>query len=256
MFTIGLKVWSSNTNYIPEILRIHNQGSFDYLELYSIPDTYDATIHKWQTIPVPFVVHGPHACHSMNLSKKESLENNKKLFQSAKNFADTLKSPYIILHPGIMGSIDETISQIKGLKDDRIVLENNPLIGINGEACVCSTPEEMSMAMKATECGFCLDIGHAICSANAHKSDPIKYLNGFLKLSPAIFHLSDGNIKGKKDEHLHFGEGSYPLAKIMELLPENARITIETPKTLSDNLGSFAEDVKLLRKSLPANCKK
>jgi endonuclease IV len=183
----------------------------------------------------------------MNLSNKDSLENNKKLFLSAKEFADTLKSSYIILHPGITGSIEETISQIKGLKDNRIVLENKPLLGLNGEVCVGSTPEEISLATKATGCGFCLDIGHAICSANSHKTDPIKYINRFLTLAPAIYHMSDGNFSGEKDEHLHFGKGSYPLENIIKLLPDNAQTTIETPKTSSDNMNDFTSDIEYIR---------
>jgi deoxyribonuclease IV len=245
-FDIGLKIWSNNLNYIPEILRLKHLGAFNYLEIYALPDTFDATIHEWRKISSPYIVHCPHSDHGMNLADRSSMEKNKRLFASAKRFADTLKSPYLILHPGVNGTIDETISQIKELNDKRILLENKPLIGRNGETCVGSTPDEISKAIKATGCGFCLDIGHAICSANAHKKDPIAYLEQFAALGPSLYHLSDGDINGLKDEHAHIGKGTFPFEAITKLIPSGSKVTIETDKSSTKDLNDFLEDIDQL----------
>jgi len=240
----GLKLWSNNINYILEAERLYKEGVYQYIELYSVPGTYDGTIGQWKTLKIPFIIHGPHYKHGMNLSMKDTKENNKILFAEACKFADALSSPFIILHSGLYGTIEETISQLKDLKDKRILIENKPYFGLNdGEICVGSTPEEILKAIKETGYGFCLDIGHAIYSANAHKTDPMAYLNRFLALSPAMFHLTDGNINATRDKHEHIGRGNFPLKAILGMFPSSSSITVETVKSFRNDLADFIEDI-------------
>ena len=50
MYKIGLKLWSTNTDcYYNEAIRLYNDGVFDYIELYVVPDTLD-TLQKWKKL--------------------------------------------------------------------------------------------------------------------------------------------------------------------------------------------------------------
>ena len=139
--------------------------------------------------------------------------------------------------------------QLKKINDSRIVIENKPYFALdNNLICNGYSPQEIEFIMKNAQVGFCLDIGHAICSANAQKIEPFEYLNEFNKLKPMLYHLADGDFNGIYDEHVHLGKGSYNFRKILELLPQGCCLTIETDKNFKESLQDFEQDVKLLRK--------
>ena len=104
--------------------------------------------------------------------------------------------------------------------------------------------------MRETGAGFCMDIGHAVCSANSHNINPIDYIRSFIELEPKLFHLSDGDYAGIYDQHPHIGEGSFPLKDILRILPDNSRITIETIKGSNRNLDDFISELCRLNKYL------
>ena len=50
MYKRGLKLWSVNTDYYyNEAIRLYNEGIYDYIELYIVPDTLD-TLPKWKRV--------------------------------------------------------------------------------------------------------------------------------------------------------------------------------------------------------------
>lgn len=72
MYKIGLKLWSINTDYYyDEAIRLYNDGVYDYIELYVVPNMTD-TIEKWKKLDIPFIVHCPHFAHGFNLAKIEN----------------------------------------------------------------------------------------------------------------------------------------------------------------------------------------
>lgn len=72
MYKIGLKLWSINTDYYyDEAIRLYNDGVYDYIELYVVPNMTD-TIEKWKKLDIPFIVHCPHFSHGFNLAKIEN----------------------------------------------------------------------------------------------------------------------------------------------------------------------------------------
>ncbi len=72
MYKIGLKLWSRNTDYYyDEAIRLYNDGVYDYIELYVVPNMTD-TIEKWKKLDIPFIVHCPHFAHGFNLAKIEN----------------------------------------------------------------------------------------------------------------------------------------------------------------------------------------
>ncbi len=244
MYKIGLKLWSTNENYIQPALKLYNQNIYDYIELFSVPDSFLRCIEYWKDLNIPYIIHGPHFNVGLNFAKKENYNQNMKLVAETLKYADALKAEKIIFHPGISGTIEETARQLNQIQDVRILIENKPYYA-PPEDFVCRgySLEEIYFLQKECGIGFCLDFGHAICAANAKSVDQLQYIKAFLTLNPKMYHLTDGNYTGIYDEHLHLRRGSFPIDRILRLLPKDAIITLETDKDSKDNLDDFIQDV-------------
>ena len=260
MLKLGLKLWSVNTDaYLREARRLYAEKVFDYLELYVVPGTLEK-LPLWKALQeelnLPFVIHAPHSLHGVNLADAENSAANEKAFDETKRFADTLGAAKIIVHGGWCpeagnptDAVTQLKAQLKSLADERFLIENKPYLPIDDlpRRLVGSTPDEIRSVLAATGCGFCLDIGHAVASANAHGADWRVWLADFLSLRPAMFHLSDIQSDSRIDQHLHFGTGSLPLAEVVSKLPRDASVSIETRRDSTDNLNDFAKDAECLR---------
>lgn len=249
MFKIGLKLWSTNTDhYLREAKRLYAERVFDYIELYCVPGSLNCA-EGWKAFDIPYVVHAPHSAHGVNLADKNLEERNLKTFSEVKAFSDALNAATIIVHGGILGSVDEVIRQINLIGDSRVAIENKPYYPIDDSDRLLagSTPEDIGKIIEATGCGFCFDVGHAVASANAHGAGWMDYFKSFMELKPKMFHLSDMDISSKRDQHLHFGTGSLPLQEIIALFPKNAVISVETEKVNSENLDDFRSDAQWFR---------
>jgi sugar phosphate isomerase/epimerase len=252
MRKIGLKVFSSNSGYYHDILSYIGQGAIDFIELYALPGTLNKTLPLWQKIRFPFVIHAAHHSDGMNLSDPSSFEHNRSLIHEAVSFASALHAKKIIVHPGVNGTLDETIRQLSILtsEQDRFkwLVENKPMFG-NGPdlACVGHSPDEIRRILSYTSCGFCLDFGHALNTANSMGLDVFNLLDQFLSLNPELFHLCDGDISSQFDEHYHLGKGTFPLQAIITRLPPDASVTLETEKDSEQNLDDFQADIDTFR---------
>lgn len=258
---IGLKLWSVNTDaYLREARRLYAEKVFDYLELYVVPRTLE-TLPLWKALQeevnLPFVMHAPHSAHGVNLADAANSAANAKAFDEVKRFADVLGAGKIIVHGGWRpedgdpaAALAQLIAQLKPLADERFLIENKPYLPIDNlpRRLMGSTPDEIRSVIAAVKCGFCLDIGHAVASANAHGADWRAWLADFPSLHPAMFHLSDIHVDSKIDQHLHFGTGTLPLANVVSMIPRNANVSIETKRDSADNLNDFAKDAECLRR--------
>ena len=251
MLKAGLKVYSINIDFIKDAISLYEKGLYQYIELYAFPHTYEKYIVPWKSLDIPFIIHAPHFSDGINLSRKEKEKDNLALAKDAIKFADALKGSLIIFHPGVEGQIEETARQLNIINDKRIVIENKPYYS-NDEVSVCTgySPEDINFVMNEAKTGFCLDFGHCICAANALHIDPLKYTDEFMKLKPAIFHLTDGDFTGVYDIHNHLGNGSYPLKKLISRIPSNSILTLETPKDSLKSLDDFPGDIYYLRNLL------
>lgn len=253
MYKLGLKLWSTNTDrYYNEAVRLYGDSVFDYIELYVIPDSLP-TLEKWRQLQIPFIIHCPHFMHGFNLAKAKNRKRNSIIYAQVKRFADELNAKYIIFHGGMDGTIEETANQLADFNEPRALIENKPMIALpnklGGVFCRGYNPTEVTFVKQRAKCGFCLDFGHAICSANSQKKDVYEYCREFAQLFPEMFHLTDNeDITSPSDTHLHLGSGQLDLGKIKKLLPQNAIITLETVKNSKENLNDFYGDCLCMRK--------
>lgn len=249
MFKLGLKLWSINENYVREAIRLYEQGIYDFIELFAVPGTFSDYINLWKNLKAPFIIHAPHYQQGLNLAKAECFEQNMKFAEETRKYADELNAEYIIYHPGIAGITEETVRQLNIINDSRILVENKPYFTVHNDGVVCNgnSPEEIKFIIDNAGIGFCLDIGHCFASANAQGVKQYDFLNQFLDLKPALFHLTDNDFSSVTDKHLNFGQGNLDIEKILNLLSENAKITLETIKNSKENLDDFVKDIEYIR---------
>ena len=250
MIKIGLKIGSKDTQYTEEILKYYENGIFQYIELFTISETYSDTISYWRQFNIPFGIHAPHSAAGLNLANVSARNINKGKIQEAIEFADTLKAKYIIFHSGVNGMPNEVVQQLRPFADERFLIENKPIRGIDGSTCVGSIYSDLKLIIdgigKGT--GFCLDFGHAICAARTLNREPMEFINELRTLNPRVFHLTDGDFNSELDSHLHYGSGSFPLKELIKLVPENGMITNEAKRFNIQNLEEVVEDSKNIKK--------
>jgi len=238
----GLKLWSINPNLIKEAKKLIKNRIFDYIELMVIPDTQ---ISPYQKVKVPYIIHITSERWGVNIADKKKDVFNLKAINKCIQWTDKLNAKYLILHPGF-GEIEVARKFLERINDKRILIENMPKIGLNDEKMIGYTPEQIKKLIR-DKFSFCLDLNHAIKSAISLKKDYKEYIKDFLKLSPKMFHISDGTLKNEKDEHLSIGRGEYDSAFLAGCIQKNniQYITLETPKV---NLRSLNEDIENLKK--------
>ncbi len=253
MYKIGLKLWSINTDYYyDEAIRLYNNGVYDYIELYVVPNTTD-TIEKWKKLDIPFTLHAPHFLHDVNLADESKFDYNMQIYKQVSNFADELNAKYVVVHGGIQGSLDELIRQFNIVKrncSSELIIENKPYKAPIGENRFCrgASVEEIKTIMDGTDCRFCLDIGHAVCSANSFNKEPYDYIEQYNSLNPLCYHFSDNTIDNTVDKHEHFGNGNFDFKRILGIINKNTNVAIETKKLSKTNLDDFILDCDYLKK--------
>jgi deoxyribonuclease-4 len=249
-FNIGLKLYSTDVTLIQDALRLE-KNTFNFIELYIIPGSYEKTINAWKSLDIPYVIHAPHSLHSVNLAQEEKWQSNLRHFNEARRFADKLVSKTIIVHGGNNGYISETIRQIRLLSEPRIALENKPKVGLQNELCIGWCPTEFYEVFNTGVLdSMVLDFAHAAYAANSLKVDEMELIRGFMAFNPKVFHLSDGDASSERDIHLNLGKGSLNLVEILPFVPQNGLLTIETPRDGNKGLKDFFNDVHFLRKLL------
>lgn len=253
MYKIGLKLWSCNTDYYyEEAIRLYNQNVYDYIELYVVPETID-TLQKWKKLNIPFIIHNAHFAHGFNLAKKDYEKRNHDIYEQTVRFADSLNAKYIIFHGGIDGNVQETVRQLSAFNESRALIENKPFVALpnkmGGRFCRGATFTELKQIIENVKCGFCLDFGHAVCSANSQKINPYAFIQTLSQFKPSMFHLSDiTDMTSPYDAHPHLGTGHLDIAKVKrEVLPSSAIVSIETNKDNKENLYDFVDDVNYIK---------
>lgn len=249
-YQIGLKLRTTDGILLKQAQELFDLHYYDYIELYIVPNTFEDTCKQWKSGAMPFIIHAPHTGHDVNLAKKALRASNEKVYQEVIKFSDALASRIIIFHSGCDGTIEEAIYQVRRINDTRMHVENKPLVGLHGEKCIGVTPEEIvSIQNECKLKGFILDFGHAINSSKSFSRDYSVTMKDFLNLSPAVFHISDGDVSSEKDMHLNLGKGNFKIKELINGLPVGGRLTLETPRRPETGLDDFIMDLNYLKKA-------
>ena len=186
----------------------------------------------------------------LNPSLPKCEVRNFELIEQVDEYRKELNPKYIIFHPGVDGAATETIRQFCEIRSKfpelhKIMLvENKPRKGLKRERCIGFAPAEIERITHACGINMCLDFGHALAASNS-LGIPWEIIMGeFEWQEPAVYHLSDGDINAEIDAHLNLGKGTYPIAKLAELLPSSAMVTLETAKDESRKLNDFVQDTE------------
>lgn len=247
----GLKIWSINADWVETIIDRYNEGYFHYVELFAVPHSFDDTHLKWGALKdknIPVIIHGAHSGFKVNWAEISMEKFNQEESLDGFRFADWLGADTIVFHPGFMGNIDETVRQLSSFNDKRIVVENKPHKSkiITDIIFRGSTPDELAYICDKTGYQCCIDVAHAICSANSHNEDGYEYVKKFLELDYRVCHISDNYYKNEMDIHLSLGKGEYDFKKLLDMIKKDVYLTIETPKK---DINGHINDVIYLRKN-------
>lgn len=261
MCDIGLKIWSTNTGPLAVAAeRLFKEGAFGYIELFAVPGSL-ATLPEWKRLHeawgIPFVIHNAHSAQGFNPAKTELAERNLEIFAETKAFADALEAEHVIFHGGTDGDVGETVRQLKAFGEKRALIENKPFVPLENPAgvkfCRGATADELERIIDGTGCGFCLDIGHAVCSANSQGLEPYAFASELARrFRPEMFHLSDvTDMTLPYDAHPHLGTGELDIPRVCrEVFLPNAKISIETVRDSLTDLEDFRRDADFLRSVL------
>ncbi len=241
----GFKLFSTNLQNNPvfvdeaaAFVRANNKEMF--VELMVVPSTpaEDWGIFRRKFAGLEVTIHAPHNAMNFDTGYRERFESNAKILQAAQQAADLFDAKVK------KENLEETARQFRLFNDPRIVIENLPYAADDVEGVMHgTTPEQIKYVMDYAGCGFCFDFSHAVCAANSLGLDLEKQLSGFYKLSPTVYHMCDGNIKGTEDCHMHYGEGNFPLKEFLQkYVAPDAMITMETGMGMPKDASAWIED--------------
>lgn len=242
-FIFGLKLWSINIGLIDRAIQLIDDKIFDYIELFVIPDSEISPF----LIDFPYIIHIPHEKFGVNIGEDGKKEYNLQKINESIKWADALDARYMILHAGY-GSMKNASELLHEIQDNRIIIENMPKVGLNGESMIGYNPAQIE-ELIADNGGLCLDIGHAIKASISLKIDYKVILEEFQQMDPKMFHISDGNFINEKDEHLDIGNGSYDFQYLKNFIHKNISkiLTIETPRKNNQSLEDDIRNIEALK---------
>lgn len=251
----GIKLWSRNSNLLYKAEELINAGHFDYVEIMPVPNT---DIEPFMQINLPYIIHATSETFGFNIADKTKKHLNLELFTESMKWMDNLKATYLVVHPGY-GSLRDALDFMDMFSDKRILIENMPRFGLNGEKMLGYSVDEITQLMN-DKYGFCLDLNHAIKAAAGLKIPYQPFVSKLLQLNPKLFHISDGDYRCVKDEHLPIGNGNYDFIFLKNCILRSASrfVTFETPRKNFNNLNEDIDNIKKIafKKNLIKDYKK
>ena len=241
----GLKLWSTNVDLMDRAIQLIDEKIFYYIELFVVPGTRISPF----MVDVPYIIHIPHHNFGVNIGEANKQEINISKINESIEWADKLNARYLILHAGY-GLMKDAEKLLQEIWDNRILIENMPKVGVNGESMIGYSPRQIEELINGREMGFCLDFGHAIKAAISLKLGYKEILSDFQKLKPELFHICDGDLENEKDSHLNIGAGSFDMQYIKEIIENNSSnlITLETPRSNQLSLDEDLENINILKR--------
>jgi deoxyribonuclease-4 len=241
----GLKLRTNEARLVNDGIKLIEDQVFGYIELLINPQHPDIT--PFSQFDVEYVVHITHENYGVDIGNPEREVFTLQMLDYGLHCADDLGAKIVIIHAGT-GSVENAKNILSKQGDSRIVIENTPKVGLNGETCLGYNSEAMRI-LTNKRLGICLDFGHAIKASLSLKRDYKEVISEFLELKPKLFHISDGKFDKEIDEHLNIEEGEYDFGFINEVIKKSEQkyITLETPRDLQNSLNEDLENLKKLK---------
>ncbi len=253
---LGFKMYSDEIGkYDNEVFDFFNHDLFSYIELFMNPNTME-NLEAWKKfkakINVPFTLHAPHSIFNVNLADEKQFEFNKDIFNNqVDKYAEELDVQYVVVHPGKLGNIEETVRQLNIINPKRMSIENKPIISRKTMQRTYrgAIPEEIKYVRTNHPCGFCLDISHCMSTANELGKNPYEFLKEFQELNPTSYHISGNKLDSLIDLHIHFSKCDWDLHKVFKIIDTSKNITVETRKDKEACFREYEEDLKTLKEA-------
>lgn len=236
MIEYWIKIWSTNENLFQETIRLYGEQKISGVEIYIVPDTVMAgKLDIFRRIKTS--IHAPHFLHGFNifnLNEKEIILFKKEVIATA----NSLNASEVVVHAGCGNEPRLFQDQVKKIADPRVIIENKPAIALNGERCFGYNMTQLKFIKQKCNLNICLDIGHAIRSAEYQKIDYKRFLEEIIQhLSPSYFHICGTDKGNLKDGHLNLWEDECDLEWIKKLIMSVAerkqiKLVFEVPKTV------------------------
>ena len=241
----GLKLRTNEAILMKRAMKLIDKGIFGYVELLINPNNPDIT--PFMKYDIEYIVHAPHENYGVDIGTSEKNDFTLKMIDYILKCADKLDAKTVILHAGT-GSLENATRVLSNFVDSRLVIENMPKVGLNGEMCRGHDTKSIK-ELIGKKFGLCLDFGHAIKAALSLKIDSKQLLSEFMDLEPKVYHISDGDLSTEKDNHLDIGEGTFDFNSISQCISigKSEKITLETPR-LTNTLKNDIENITKLKK--------
>lgn len=250
MINLGLKLFSNQLErYGSEVIKLIEENKFAYIELFVLPDSVEY-LKGWKNFKeefnLKFTLHAPHFSNGVNLADRDYEKRNIEVYKQVEEYRKELDAMYTVVHAGAKGNIEETVRQLDIINPVDMRIENKPPVSPSqpDRQCRGANIEEIKFVIEKHPCKFCLDVGHAFCSAIYFGKEQFEYLKEFQALKPDCYHLSDGEFHSHIDIHYHIKKGDYDWERIFNIIDTTKNMTLETvKKSGKESLELFSGDV-------------
>jgi len=230
----GLKIWSTDRALLLGAVELFKKKRIDFIELYVVPDSLNDVGFLNELRNIPTTLHAPHSEHDFDVFNLD--DSNIEIFKNqVVKTADFLDSKFIVVHAEAGDNQEIFKKNIKKINDERILIENMPKTGLEGEICFAHTYQQLKL-IKDAGFNICLDFSHAIKSAISQNLDYKEFVKKLIfELEPSYFHICNGKMDNDKDEHGDLFDGEFDIKWIKEILlklseKKDIYLVFETPK--------------------------
>lgn len=238
MVEFGLKLWSINSDLIHLATETIDETDFSYVVIMPVHQSHNPAM--FENLPIK-LVHVTSEKFDFNPGLLANQELNNEILKYNLEWGRYFDIDGFIVHPGF-GDFETSKMFFKNIKNDKILIENMPRVGLNGEPMVGSKFEELVSLTQGK--GSCVDLAHTFKSAITFNIDPYQFLKDLMLLKPKVIHLSDTSPNTLFDEHKVIKRKSFiDFSKVCEIIrfqPSIKYLTIEIPRK---NPKSFVDDI-------------
>jgi hypothetical protein len=225
MLKIGTACGTNDLVLLPYFKQLQEEELLDFLELHVKSNVTFKQLDEWRKSNLVKYVHPENGGRANFVEEYMNITID---FWTLSDFEG------IVFDPGIVG---ESFDLTKVDEFHSLFPENMPYKTSFGDICVGYMPSEMPKQ-------FTLDVSHAWITAYQLKLDAKELVKDFLKKKPSHIHVTD--CFATRD-HLIMGTGEIDWGFVVNNLPEDITVTIETDHALDFRRENIKKDLMFFR---------